>query len=250
MAVSKEELHRLIDRLSDEQVQRLANALPSIVVPVDDEPLTPEDIRDIEAARADNDYMTLDEFNNKYGEDLVFGESYTLKRGDKLMKGIVHNAKRQMSEVEATEFLKQGRVAHVGTVDQDGYPYVIPLIYVYEGGDRLYLHTGNLRESHFLENLKSNPKICIEVSFMGDVHPGEDFACDSALVYSSVVAFGATTIIEEDEKLQTWFFDKIFAKYGNPNWNFQLGYPAMSKTRLFEVILETVTGKHSEGLQH
>lgn len=166
------------------------------------------------------------------------------------MKGVVSNAKRQMSEAEVVDFLKQGKVAHVGTVDETGYPYVIPLIYVYEGGNKLYLHTGNLRESHFLENLKSNSKICIEVSHMGDVHPGKDYACQSALVYSSVVAFGKTTIIEEDEKLQTWFFDKVFEKYGDPNWHFKPGYPALSKTRLFEVVLETVTGKHSEGLRH
>lgn len=70
MVISKEELHRLIDRLSDEQLTRLANALPSIVIPVDDEQLTEEDVRDIEAAKAD-DYMTLDEFTKKYGEDLV-----------------------------------------------------------------------------------------------------------------------------------------------------------------------------------
>ena len=71
MAISKKDLHRLIDRLSDEQLQRFANALPSIVIPVDDEPLTAEDIRDIEAAKADDDYMTLDEFMKKYGEELV-----------------------------------------------------------------------------------------------------------------------------------------------------------------------------------
>ncbi|RIV20234.1 hypothetical protein D2Q93_11695 [Alicyclobacillaceae bacterium I2511] len=71
MVISKEELHRLIEGLSDAQVQRLANALPSIIVPVDDEPLTPEDIRDIEVAKADNDYLTLDEFMQKYGEDFV-----------------------------------------------------------------------------------------------------------------------------------------------------------------------------------
>lgn len=51
MAISKEELHRLIDRLSDEQVQLLADVLPSIVIPVDDEPLTPEDMQAIQEAR-------------------------------------------------------------------------------------------------------------------------------------------------------------------------------------------------------
>ena len=71
MAISKDELHRLIERMTDEQLKLLANALPSIVIPVDDEPLTSEDIKDIVGAKADNDYMTLDEFAKKYGEDLV-----------------------------------------------------------------------------------------------------------------------------------------------------------------------------------
>lgn len=72
MAMSKEELHRLIDRLSDEQVQRLANALPSIVVPVDDEPLTAEDTQAIKEAR--------DEFER--------GESIPL---DELLHGLNDN---------------------------------------------------------------------------------------------------------------------------------------------------------------
>ncbi|UZN00495.1 pyridoxamine 5'-phosphate oxidase family protein [Lysinibacillus sp. MHQ-1] len=66
-----------------------------------------------------------------------------------------------------------GKVAYVATVDEEGYPYVILFVYVYEGNDKLYLHIGNILESHFWSNIKQNPKISIEVSEMGDLHPGK-----------------------------------------------------------------------------
>ncbi len=58
-------------------------------------------------------------------------------------RGRMHRLQRFMSDVDAREFLKAQEVAHVGTMDRAGWPYVVPLIDIYEGGDRLYLHTGN-----------------------------------------------------------------------------------------------------------
>jgi nitroimidazol reductase NimA-like FMN-containing flavoprotein (pyridoxamine 5'-phosphate oxidase superfamily) len=49
-----------------------------------------------------------------------------------------------MGDGDALGFLRSQKVAHVGTVDEAGWPYVIPLIYIYEGDERLYLHTGEL----------------------------------------------------------------------------------------------------------
>ena len=50
-------------------------------------------------------------------------------------RGQMHRRQRLMSDVDARDFLKLQKVAHVGTVDPAGWPYVVPLIYVYEGGD-------------------------------------------------------------------------------------------------------------------
>ncbi len=58
------------------------------------------------------------------------------------LRGQMFRAKRQMPDAEAREFLKGQMTAHVGTVGADGWPYVVPLVYVYEDGDQLYLHTG------------------------------------------------------------------------------------------------------------
>ncbi|WP_106497931.1 pyridoxamine 5'-phosphate oxidase family protein [Lentibacillus sp. Marseille-P4043] len=165
------------------------------------------------------------------------------------MRGEIHNKKREIPEEEVYHFLKMGRVAHVATVDEEGFPYVIPLVYVYEQGTKLYLHIGNLRESQFWSNIEKNPRICIEVSEMGDLHPGKKYACQSALVYQSAVVFGNVNHIKDDAKKE-WFFDRLLEKYGDPEWSFAKGYPALSKIELFEVEIEKITGKRNEGLSH
>jgi hypothetical protein len=157
-------------------------------------------------------------------------------------------ANRLMPDHDTREFLRTQKVAHVGTVDAAGWPYVVPLIYIYEGDDHLYLHTGD-HHGHFLRNIQSNPRICVEVGEMGPVHQGRPFACNSALVFTSVIVFGSVRILD-DRATKTWFFDRILAKYGQPEWTFAPGYPHLDRIVLYEQRVEIVTGKHSEGLYH
>jgi uncharacterized protein len=42
----------------------------------------------------------------------------------------------------------------------------------------------------------------------------------------------------------------VLAKYGQPDWTFQPGYPHLNNIILYEQQLEIVTGKHSDGLYH
>ncbi|MFJ7734883.1 pyridoxamine 5'-phosphate oxidase family protein [Lysinibacillus sp. NPDC097287] len=166
------------------------------------------------------------------------------------MRGLIGNKRVEISKEEALQFLKTGQVAHVASVGEDGFPYVIPFVYVYEGEDKLYLHIGNIRESHFWTNIKSNSQISIEVSETGALHPGKKYACQSALVYTSVVLFGTVKHITDDSKKE-WFFDRLLEKYGDPKWRFEKeGYPVLPKIELFEIQIEQVTGKHNEGLMH
>ena len=59
------------------------------------------------------------------------------------LRGHMQRLKRMMADSDAGEFPKTHRVAHVGTADAQGWPYMVPLVYIYEGGGLLYLHTGN-----------------------------------------------------------------------------------------------------------
>lgn len=164
-------------------------------------------------------------------------------------RGILQNPDRKMTDAEATNYLINSKVAHVATVGEDGWPYVLPFVYVYEGGNKLYLHNGNIRESLFFNNISHDSRVCLEVSEMNEIHPGRRHACGSALVYSSVVAYGNLKVVEGDA-MKIWFYDRLLAKYGNPEWKFEPGYPAAGKTRIFELELDIVTGKRSEGFKH
>ena len=167
------------------------------------------------------------------------------------LRGRMYRERRLMQPAETTEFLRRQKVANVGTVDANGWPYVVPLVYIYEGGDLLYLHTGD-QKGHFLTNVQYNPRICVEVSEIGDLHRGKPYACNSALVYTSVVVFGTVRILHgtESREKKQWFLDQLLAKYGQPDWTFEPGYPLIDRIILYEQKIEMVTGKHSSGLYH
>jgi len=163
-------------------------------------------------------------------------------------RGRMHRINRLMPDEAARAFLGTQKVAHVATVGSDGWPYVVPLIYIYEGGDRLFVHTGK-HDGHFEHNIIQQPRACVEVSDMGPVHPGRTFACQSALVYTSVITFGAMRIVDTLGD-KTWFFDRVLQKYGNAEWVFEPGYPQIDRIVLYEQTIETMTGKHSAGHSH
>jgi nitroimidazol reductase NimA-like FMN-containing flavoprotein (pyridoxamine 5'-phosphate oxidase superfamily) len=163
-------------------------------------------------------------------------------------RGHMHRVKRLMQDDDARTFLQQQKVAHAATVDAAGWPYVIPLIYIYEGGEHLYVHTGDYG-GHFQRNIESQPRMCIEVAAMGPVHRGRPFACNSALVYTSVIVFGTVRILSDSSR-KAWFFDRVLEKYGESDWTFEPGYPHLHRIELYEQQIELITGKHSEGLYH
>jgi nitroimidazol reductase NimA-like FMN-containing flavoprotein (pyridoxamine 5'-phosphate oxidase superfamily) len=159
---------------------------------------------------------------------------------------------RQMPDADTRAFLRQQCVAHVGTADSSGWPYVVALMYVYEEGDLLYLHTGP-HQGHFLANVRQNPRLCIHVDEPGTMQRGQPSPCNSALVYKSAVAYGNVRVVEGADASQkkTWFFDRLLKRLKEPMSAYEKpGYPMLDHIILFEVALEIVTGKINIGLHH
>ena len=48
------------------------------------------------------------------------------------LRGKMHRAKRQMPSEDVKEYLRSRKVAHVATKDAQGWPYITPLVYIYE----------------------------------------------------------------------------------------------------------------------
>jgi uncharacterized protein len=167
------------------------------------------------------------------------------------LRGEMTRNDRQMSDADARAFLRTHAMASVGTSDDAGWPYVVPLMYVYEEGNRLFLHTG-ARGGHFLSNIRQNPRICVTVSAPGEMQQGSPSPCNSALVYQSAVVFGSVRVCnggDLDER-KTWFFDRLLERLGDSRENYSAGYTMLNHIILYEVTIEILTGKINVGLHH
>lgn len=167
------------------------------------------------------------------------------------LRAAMIRARRQMPDQEARSFLRQQKIAYVGTVDVNGWPYVIPLAYIYLGGDVLWLHTG-AHQGHFLTNLESSLRVCVTVSEIGGMETSGPYLCDGSQLYASVVVFGTVTIVRDDAAKKNWFFDRLREKYVPGDISAQLSpeYPDIDKIIVYEVAIEKLTGKRSSGVGH
>jgi len=110
---------------------------------------------------------------------------------------------------EAVEILATGTVAHVGFVDA-GQPYVIPLLYHYDGErpDRLYLH--GARASRLQQRLAEGTAVCVTVTLLDSLVASKDAMHHSAN-YRSVVCFGSARPVAEHEKAE--LFGRMTSRY-------------------------------------
>ena len=101
--------------------------------------------------------------------------------------------KQQLSDEEAKRILKEGRTLVLAVHGDDGYPYAVPLNYVYHDG-KVYVHCA--KSGHKLDAMKADPKVSFTVIERDDVVPEK-----LATYYRSVIAFGRARILEDaDEK--------------------------------------------------
>lgn len=167
------------------------------------------------------------------------------------LRGAMIRARRKMAEDEARAFLQREKIAYVATVDANGWPYAVPLTYIYLGGETLWVHTG-AHQGHFLTNLEHNPRVCVTVSEIGGMETSGPYLCDGSQLYGSVIVFGTVTIVRDDAGKKNWFFDRLREKYVPAEISAQLSgeYPDIAKIIVYEIAIEKMTGKRSSGVGH
>jgi len=111
---------------------------------------------------------------------------------------------REVIEVELiNEMLKLFDIAHLGLIDEDGFPYVVPVNYGYEiVNDKLYIYIHTTKRGHKVELMKKNPKVCVEMSMFHDFpdckYKGHYHD------YRSVIAKGLVTLVDGNEDYETY----------------------------------------------
>ncbi len=152
-----------------------------------------------------------------------------------------------MTPEQTEEFLNQSFVVRLGAVDHDGYPYVVPQLFIYANG-KVWVHQTSAI-GHLRRNIEFNPKVCLEFDEYGEFFPYGATQCDTVVAYRSVIAFGTIRVVTEpEEKIR--FFDQFMIKYAGASWGrAEHTYPHLDPTAVYEIRIERITGKHqAEGV--
>lgn len=145
---------------------------------------------------------------------------------------------QQLPAPEAEEILRTGSSGVLALAGDEGYPYALPISYVYHGG-RLYFHCATT--GHKLRAIARCPRASFCVIAQDDVVPERYTTC-----YRSVIAFGRIRpLTEEGEILEA--LDVLGRKYApalDPSAEIASG---LARVCVLEMEIDHLTGK--EGLE-
>ena len=147
---------------------------------------------------------------------------------------------QQLSDGECTEILTRATSGVLALNGDDGYPYAVPLSYVYRDG-RLYFHCAI--EGHKLDAIRRSDKASFCVIDQDEVVPER-----YTTYYRSVIAFGRMRVLEDDEKRQAieWLADRYAP--GETERGRREAEAAWNRLCVLEMRMESMTGKQAREL--
>ena len=155
----------------------------------------------------------------------------------------VRRTDKLMAEAGALETLARGFCGRLATVGEDGYPYCVPLLYVWMDG-QVFVHNTQAR-GHLRANVDHEPRVCFEVDEPGEVFAYGRFECDSTVAYRSVILFGTIRVVEDADTKQR-FCEGLMAKYAKPDWDRPRGFfPRIDQITVYAITIERMSGKET-----
>ncbi len=100
---------------------------------------------------------------------------------------------QQLSERECAEILEKSSSGVLAVSGDDGYPYAVPLSYVFSDG-KIYFHCA--KQGHKLDCIKKNSKVSFCVISQDNVIQSE-----FRTMYRSVIVFGRARILEDESEI-------------------------------------------------
>ena len=120
----------------------------------------------------------------------------------------------------------------LSTVDADGQPYAVPIIYGYDGA-----FYSVLRDGRKLQNIDANPRVCLNVVEVEQM----------AKTWRSVLAFGTAEWVEDDDAMRA-AIDVIRAQYPGQPTRSGGGTEALRAQgfRVMKMVVSEMTGRSQE----
>lgn len=144
------------------------------------------------------------------------------------------------------EILHQGREGVLALRGEGGYPYAVPLNYVFDEDEdegRIFFHCAI--EGHKLDAIARCDKACFCVIAQAEVDP-ERYTTR----FRSVVAFGRVRVLEEDDRKRV-AIEKLACKYAPqdaPERRQEMIQGSYGRLAMLEMRIEHLTGKRSKDL--
>jgi nitroimidazol reductase NimA-like FMN-containing flavoprotein (pyridoxamine 5'-phosphate oxidase superfamily) len=146
-----------------------------------------------------------------------------------------------MTSERCLQTLERGYSGRLATLGEDGYPYCIPLLYVWMDG-AVWMH-GTSAHGHLRRSIDREPRICFEVDEQEGVFDYGRFECDSGHAYQSVILFGRIEVVE-DRMAKQRFCQALMAKYRRPDTGRPKDlFPRLDQIAVYAVTVERMTGK-------
>lgn len=153
---------------------------------------------------------------------------------------VLRRKSRAMDEKEALEVLAENEYGFLASCGEDGWPYCIPVSYVFKGGE-IFFHCAH--EGHKIDNIKFNSKVCFSV--VGNTQPVYDR--NFTTYYESVVVFGTSSeVTEDDAKKEALFL--IADKYLPEHMDKAEGdiERSLGITAIYKIKAEHISGKEKK----
>ena len=148
----------------------------------------------------------------------------------------MYKKERQMSPENAAKIFSEGNHGTLAVNGDDGYPYAVPVNYVFIDG-KIYIHSA--KYGYKIDALKQNDKVCFTAILNSQIIPDKFTAA-----FESVVAFGKASFIDDgDEKLTALrtFIERFSPDHQEAGERFI--HAAYEKTQIIRIDVEQMTGK-------
>lgn len=146
-----------------------------------------------------------------------------------------------LSKAQIDTFLGKAQSASLATIDSEGYPYNLPVNFIWQDG-KIYIH-GRIVGTK-VSNIEKNSKVGLAIYEMGelDYDPNQEMACEVMVHYDSVVIKGDAKALEDPARKMDILW-AIIKKYAPSLEGADMPDEEIAATSVFEITPVSCTGK-------
>jgi hypothetical protein len=157
---------------------------------------------------------------------------------------MMRHPEREMKDNETIEaILKQSQVGRMATINQNGYPVIKPVNFLYRDG-RVYVHSSLKGEK--AEDIRRGPLVCFEVDVPIAFVAAQGTACKANFYYRSVILKGKAALLDDrGKKLEV--LQRLMEKYQPEGGFTEIQEEVLARTAIIEISPDEITGKENLG---